>query len=106
MPTLTLAVRAKVEAQRRDAVLRHALRQAAEEAALFSGDAAAVDELVTPARGAYTSAKSQSIKATARRLAVLAIERTYAADGRPVETASIVASGDRYELHYGIPVAD
>jgi DNA-binding GntR family transcriptional regulator len=37
---------------------------------------------------------------------VLAIERTYAAGGRPVETASIIASGDRYELHYGIPVGD
>lgn len=35
---------------------------------------------------------------------ILAIQRTYASEGRPVETADIAAPGDRYELHYGIPV--
>lgn len=35
---------------------------------------------------------------------VIEIERTYRAQGRAVETADIVVPGDRYVLHYGIPV--
>lgn len=42
-----------------------------------------------PSRGAY----------------VLAIERTYYAEGRPVETADIVLTGDRYRLQYRLPIA-
>jgi GntR family transcriptional regulator len=47
-----------------------------------------MDRLMLPARGSY----------------VLVIERTYLADGRPVETADIVFPGDRYELVDRIPV--
>jgi GntR family transcriptional regulator len=35
---------------------------------------------------------------------VMVIERTYLAGELPVETADIVVPGDRYRLHYGIPV--
>lgn len=35
---------------------------------------------------------------------VLAVERTYLADGRAVETADIVFAGDRYRLEYRAPV--
>jgi GntR family transcriptional regulator len=35
---------------------------------------------------------------------VMVIERTYAAAGRPVETADIIVPADRYQLHYGMPI--
>lgn len=47
-----------------------------------------IDALGLPLRGAY----------------VLVVERTYYADGRPVETADIVFPGDRYELVYRYPI--
>jgi GntR family transcriptional regulator len=47
-----------------------------------------IDALNLPLRGAY----------------VLAIERTYYATGRPVETADIVFPGERYELVYRFPL--
>jgi GntR family transcriptional regulator len=35
---------------------------------------------------------------------VIVIERTYYAEGRPVETADIVLQGDRYRLQYRLPI--
>jgi GntR family transcriptional regulator len=47
-----------------------------------------IDALGLPLRGSY----------------VLVVERTYYADGRPLETADIVFPGDRYELVYRYPI--
>jgi DNA-binding GntR family transcriptional regulator len=63
----------------------------------------AVDELVS-ARAPMPD--EQAALSIPTGVPILAIERTYSAEGRPVETANIAASGDRYELHYGIPVGD
>jgi DNA-binding GntR family transcriptional regulator len=48
-----------------------------------------IDALRLPRRGGY----------------VLVIERTYFAEGRPVETADIVLQGDRYRLQYRLPIS-
>jgi GntR family transcriptional regulator len=37
-------------------------------------------------------------------VAVLAIERTYYVEDRPVETADVIVPADRYTLHYHIPI--
>jgi DNA-binding GntR family transcriptional regulator len=37
-------------------------------------------------------------------VAVLAIERTYYVEDRPVETADVIVPADRYTLHYRIPI--
>jgi len=39
-----------------------------------------------------------------RGSAVLVVERTYLAEGRPVETATITFPSDRYELRYRFPI--
>jgi GntR family transcriptional regulator len=64
-----------------------------------------VDEFVErvsdrPARAEERAA----LRLPARGGHLLAIERTYLAGGRPVETADIVFPGQRYELVYRIPV--
>jgi GntR family transcriptional regulator len=62
-----------------------------------------VDELVT---ARLPTLGEQEVLKVSTGVPMIVVERTYAADGRPVETADIAAPGDRYELHYGIPVGD
>jgi GntR family transcriptional regulator len=61
----------------------------------------AVDETVS---ARMPSQREVELLALAAGVPVLLIERTYSAEGRPVETADIVVPADRYQLHYGIPV--
>ena len=62
-----------------------------------------VDEVVT---SRLPTLEEQQILGVATGVPMICVQRTYAADGRPVETADISAPGDRYELHFGIPVGD
>jgi len=48
--------------------------------------------------------EAAELKLPARAGFVFVIERTYYADGVPVETADIVIPGDRYELVYRLPI--
>lgn len=62
-----------------------------------------VDEIVS---ARPPTPDEQAVLTVPTGVPMIAIQRTYSADGRPVETADIAAPGDRYELHYGIPVGD
>jgi DNA-binding GntR family transcriptional regulator len=46
----------------------------------------------------------EALHLPARGAQLLVVERTYYADGVPVETADIVFPGDRYELVYRLPI--
>ena len=46
----------------------------------------------------------ETLQLPVRGTQILVVERTYYADGVPVETADIVFPGDRYELVYRLPI--
>lgn len=64
-----------------------------------------VDEFVEVVIGrAATPEEIRRLDLSLRGQGVLAVERTYYAAGRPVETADIVFATDRYQLQYRVPV--